>query len=217
MARRPSGQFAWPRSSLQRTNRYVGPRRRRGMGLALSMSLWGEEQPAGIRLRQVLSTLRHVLSSGIPSALHTIKHTRLLVVTIAAVFVAAPWYVSVGVQTDWEWTKGFFFVHNVGRFVAPMEKHSGGLLFHPLTMLVGTSLELLLPLAVFASTRQLWKTWRQGQRPRIQESHAPALSLLLFWMSVWIGGFHSRPPNFPTISPAYPAAALLVSARLSKR
>lgn len=182
----------------------------------LFQCLSGEkERPAGIRLReQVLSTLRHVLSSGIPSALHTIKHTRLLIVTIAAVFVAAPWYVSVGVQTDWEWTKGFFFVHNVGRFVAPMEKHSGGLLFHPLTMLVGFyPWSCFLPLAVFAATRQLWKTWRQGQRPRIEESHAPALSLLLFWMSVWIGGFSLAATKLPNyIMPAYPAAALLVSA-----
>ena len=113
----------------------------------LFQCLSGEkEQPAGIRLReQVLSTLRHVLSSGIPSALHTIKHTRLLVVTIAAVFVAAPWYVSVGVQTDWEWTKGFFFVHNVGRFVAPMETF-GRPVVHPCNACRLLSLELLPPL-----------------------------------------------------------------------
>jgi len=174
-----------------------------------------KEQPADVRLKdQLLSTLRHFLSNGIPAALRTIQHTQLLIVTVAAVLVAAPWYISVGVQTDWEWTKGFFFVHNVGRFVAPMERHSGGLLFHPLTMLVGFyPWSCFLPLAIFATTRQLWKIWRQGQSPQIENSQAPALSLLLFWMSVWIGGFSLAATKLPNyIMPAYPAAALLVAA-----
>jgi 4-amino-4-deoxy-L-arabinose transferase-like glycosyltransferase len=158
-----------------------------------------KEQPADVRLKdQLLSTLRHFFSNGIPAALRTIQHTQLLIVTVAAVLVAAPWYISVGVQTDWEWTKGFFFVHNVGRFVAPMERHSGGLLFHPLTMLVGFyPWSCFLPLAIFATTRQLWKTWRQGQSPQIENSQAPALSLLLLWMSVWIGGFSLAATKLP--------------------
>ena len=174
-----------------------------------------KEQPGGGQLKkQVLSTLRHVFFEGIPAAFRTVQQTRLLTVTAAAILVAAPWYVSVGVQTDWEWTKGFFFVHNVGRFVAPMERHSGGLLFHPLTMLVGFyPWSCFLPLAIFGATRQLWKTWRQGQSPHIENLHAPALSLLLLWMSVWVGGFSLAATKLPNyIMPAYPAAALLVAA-----
>ena len=174
-----------------------------------------KEQPAGLQLKeQLLSTLRHFFSHGIPAALHTVQQTRFIIVTVAAILVAAPWYVSVGVQTDWEWTKGFFFVHNVGRFVAPMERHSGGLLFHPLTMLVGFyPWSCFLPLAIFATTRQLWKTWRQGQDPLIESAQAPVLSLLLLWMSVWIGGFSLAATKLPNyIMPAYPAAALLVAA-----
>ncbi len=173
-----------------------------------------EQSASGQLKEQVLSTLRHVLSNGIPAAFRTVQQTRLLIVTTAAILVAAPWYLSVGVQTDWEWTKGFFFVHNVGRFVAPMERHSGGLLFHPLTMLVGFyPWSCFLPLAIFAATRQLWKTWRQGETPQIENSHTPALSLLLFWMSVWVGGFSLAATKLPNyIMPAYPAAALLVAA-----
>jgi len=174
-----------------------------------------KEQPAGIQFKeQVLSTLRHVLSNGIPAAFRTVQQTRLLIVTAAAILVAAPWYVSVGVQTDWEWTKGFFFVHNVGRFVAPMERHSGGFLFHPLTMLVGFyPWSCFLPLAIWATIQQLWTTWRQGQIPQIENSHTPALSLLLFWMSVWIGGFSLAATKLPNyIMPAYPAASLLIAA-----
>ena len=173
------------------------------------------EHLAGIQFKeQVFSTLRHVFSNGIPAAFRTVQQTRLLIVTAAAILVAAPWYVSVGVQTDWEWTKGFFFVHNVGRFVAPMERHSGGFLFHPLTMLVGFyPWSCFLPLAIWATVGQLWKTWRQGQTPQIENSHTPALSLLLFWMSVWVGGFSLAATKLPNyIMPAYPAAALLVAA-----
>ena len=60
--------------------------------------------------------------------------------------------------------------------------------------------------------RQLWKTWRQGQSPHIENLHVPALSLLLLWMSVWVGGFSLAATKLPNyIMPAYPAAALLVA------
>jgi len=163
---------------------------------------------------QLLSTVRQILQNGIPAAFGTLQQTRFLVVTTAAILIAAPWYVSVGIQTDWEWTKGFFFVHNVGRFVAPMEKHSGGFLFHPLTMLIGFyPWSCFLPLALFAALRRLWKTWRSGAKAPTENSHAFELSLILVWMSVWIGGFSIAATKLPNyIMPAYPAASLLVAA-----
>ena len=83
------------------------PRRRRGMGLALSMSpgrratCWHSPERTGA-----------LNASSCPVQWHSVRSShdqtyRLLVVTIAAMFVAAPWYVSVGVKTDWEWTKSF--------------------------------------------------------------------------------------------------------------
>ena len=39
--------------------------------------------------------------------------------------VATPWYAAVTWRTDGAWLSGFFFIHNVGRFVAPMEKGEG--------------------------------------------------------------------------------------------
>ena len=195
---------------------YVGP-------LAVVLSwVWlvkcftaGKEQQDSNDLKeQLLSTIRQVLKNGIPTAFRTLEQTRFLIVTAAAILIAAPWYISVGIQTDWEWTKGFFFVHNVGRFVAPMEKHSGGFLFHPLTMLIGFyPWSCFLPLATFAALRRLWKAWRNEPKAAIENSHTLALSLILLWMGVWIGGFSIAATKLPNyIMPAYPAASLLVAA-----
>ena len=173
-----------------------------------------EQQDRNDLKEQLVSTIRQVLKNGIPAAFRTLQQTRFLIVTAAAILIAAPWYLSVGIQTDWEWTKGFFFVHNVGRFVAPMEKHSGGFLFHPLTMLIGFyPWSNFLPLAVFATILRLWKAYRSEQKASIENSHTLALSLILLWMGVWIGGFSIAATKLPNyIMPAYPAASLLVAA-----
>jgi hypothetical protein len=64
---------------------------------------------------QLLSTVRQILQNGIPAAFGTLQQTRFLVVTTAAILIAAPWYVSVGIQTDWEWKSiraVSYFIHS---------------------------------------------------------------------------------------------------------
>jgi 4-amino-4-deoxy-L-arabinose transferase-like glycosyltransferase len=39
--------------------------------------------------------------------------------------VSGPWYIWVGVETKFQWHRGFFFTHNLGRFSTAMENHSG--------------------------------------------------------------------------------------------
>lgn len=126
-------------------------------------------------------------------------------VTAGAIIAAAPWYAAVTIRTDGAWPNGFFYVHNVGRFMAPMEKHGAGAWFHPLTMLVGFyPWSCFLPFAVVVSG---WRAWRQptdGQRP--------ATLLALVWLVVWVGGFSAAATKLPNyVLPAYPAAALLVA------
>ena len=163
---------------------------------------------------QCLSLVRQLLREGLPVAWRTIGQTRLLTVTVATLVVAAPWYVAVGLETDWAWPAGFFFVHNVGRFVAPMERHSGGLLFHPLTMLVGFyPWSCFLPLAVVVTGNRLWQSWRKSLAEAADSPADGCSGLLLFWMAVWIGGFSLAATKLPNyIMPAYPAAALLMAA-----
>lgn len=137
----------------------------------------------------------------------TLRATRLATVTLAMLAVAAPWYVAVGMRTAGAWPAGFFFIHNVGRFAAPMEKHGGGVLYHPLGLLVGFfPWSCFLPLAVVLAGWRLWK--RASSQPE-----ASALALALVWLAVWVGAFSAAATKLPNyIMPAYPAAALLVAA-----
>ncbi|NDC62635.1 MAG: phospholipid carrier-dependent glycosyltransferase [Planctomycetia bacterium] len=139
--------------------------------------------------------------------LDTAGRLRLGVMTAAMLAVAGPWYLAVSLRTGGAWPAGFFLVHNVGRFVAPMEKHGGSLLFHPLGMLVGFyPWSCFLPLAVAVAA---WRVWKRAEPPA-----ATATSLLLLgWLGVWIGGFSAAATKLPNyVLPAYPAAALLVAA-----
>jgi len=145
--------------------------------------------------------------AGLGSILETLGQIRLPAITAAMLAVAAPWYVAVGLRTAGAWPNGFFLIHNVGRFAAPMEKHGGGLLYHPLGMLVGFfPWSCFLPLAIVIAG---WRTWK-----RIGPAAAPQIySLVLLWLAVWVGGFSVAATKLPNyIMPAYPAAALLVAA-----
>jgi 4-amino-4-deoxy-L-arabinose transferase-like glycosyltransferase len=173
------------------------------------------EQPRGQGLmHQTGALLRHLVIASLPATWKTLRQTRLVTVTLTTIVVAAPWYIAVGLQTDWAWPRGFFFVHNVGRFVAPMERHSGGFLFHPLTMLVGFyPWSCFLPLAVVVACNRLWCEWRTGTRMPANQTDTLSFGLLMLWLAVWVGGFSLAATKLPNyVMPAYPAAALLVAA-----
>ena len=150
--------------------------------------------------------LRRVAAASFPAVIDVARSLRPIVLTAAALLAAAPWYVAVWQRTDGAWIEGFFFVHNVGRFMAPMEQHSGGVLFHPLTMLVlFYPWSCFLPLAVVLAA---WRTWKRT----VPVATVHALGLALAWLGVWVGGFSAAATKLPNyILPAYPAAALLVA------
>ena len=57
----------------------------------------------------------------------------------AFLLVSVPWYLMVGIQTHWEWPKGFFLNHNFGRLTGTMEGHGGSVLYYyPIVLIVGT-------------------------------------------------------------------------------
>jgi hypothetical protein len=153
------------------------------------------------------TSIRSLLSVSLPAAWDTIRTARLGVIIAAMLAVAAPWYAAVSLRTNGEWLNGFFFIHNVGRFVAPMERHGGSVLLHPLAMLVGFfPWSCFLPLAIVVT---LWRIWNRADHPTSRH----ALGLTLVWMAVWVGGFSASATKLPNyVLPAYPAAALLVAA-----
>jgi 4-amino-4-deoxy-L-arabinose transferase-like glycosyltransferase len=160
-----------------------------------------------LALERRLAAGGRLLPAVLPAAFTALRAIRPLTILAATLAVAAPWYVAVSLRTDGAWTAGFFFVHNVGRFLSPMEKHGGSVLFHPLTMLVGFyPWSCFLPLAIVVAG---WRLWRRTTPPAI----AATLGLLLVWLAVWVGGFSAAATKLPNyILPAYPAAALLVAA-----
>jgi len=149
--------------------------------------------------------------SALAACLDAARSIRPVILTLAMLAVAAPWYVAVGLRTGGEWPAGFFLVHNVGRFAAPMENHSGGILFHVLAMLVGFyPWSCFLPLALVLAT---WHAVRH-ETP-LAERHA--LGIILFWMLVWVGAFSLAATKLPNyVLPAYPAAALVVAATATR-
>jgi len=152
------------------------------------------------------SGIRQLAGEAIPAAFDTLWCLRPLTLTLAALAAAAPWYVAVTLRTDGAWTSGFFFVHNVGRFMAPMEKHSGGALFHPLTMLVG-----FYPWSCFLPFALVIAVWRLA-KGTISGVTAAVTLLTLVWLAVWVGGFSAAATKLPNyVLPAYPAAAFLVA------
>jgi|688.fasta_scaffold30220_3 4-amino-4-deoxy-L-arabinose transferase-like glycosyltransferase len=150
---------------------------------------------------------RRIVQASLPAAVDAVRSLRPTVLTLAMLAAAAPWYVAVTIRTDGEWLRGFLLVHNVGRFMAPMERHGGGVLFHPLTMLVG-----FYPWSCFLPLALVVAAWRVVRRT-VPTRAAHVLGLLLAWLVVWVGGFSAAATKLPNyVLPAYPAAALLVAA-----
>ena len=136
------------------------------------------------------------------NVLRTTWSMRPLTAVATILAVAGPWYVWVGLRTDGAWTAGFFGVHNLGRFLRPMEHHSGPFFYYLIAVLVG-----LFPWSVF-----LGPGLRQAAR-RLQLAHRwrPGYLFLACWIGVYLVVLSSARTKLPNyILPMYPALALLV-------
>jgi 4-amino-4-deoxy-L-arabinose transferase-like glycosyltransferase len=133
--------------------------------------------------------------------LKTCWSMRPLTAIFAAAAVALPWYWTVGVATDGEFLRSFFFEHNLGRATETMEHHSGGLLFYPATILVG-----YFPWSVFALPLAIDTFLQLRRRDRF---HAGYL-LAVCWIGVYVVLFSLARTKLPSyVTPCYPALALL--------
>jgi 4-amino-4-deoxy-L-arabinose transferase-like glycosyltransferase len=125
---------------------------------------------------------------------------RPLVITAAAGSVAVPWYALVTVRTDGAWLREFLLVHNLGRFAAPMEGHSGSaILYYPLVLLVG-----LFPWSMASGLIGRHALVTVGQ----QGETAAGMRLMAAWIAAWLIPFSLAGTKLPGyIWPAYPAVA----------
>jgi 4-amino-4-deoxy-L-arabinose transferase-like glycosyltransferase len=134
--------------------------------------------------------------------LKTCWYMRPLLAIGVAGAIALPWYIAVGVQTDGEFLRGFFFEHNLSRATQAMEGHRGGPLFYPLAILVG-----FFPWSIFA-VPIIWDT---VARLRRRDADAIPITFCLCWIGVFVGAFSLAQTKLPSyVTPCYPAVALLV-------
>ena len=67
-----------------------------------------------------------------------IKHLKVyFLISFIAIVVSAPWYIAVHNDTNGEFTKAFFFTHNLQRFTAVVGEHPGPIWFYFPVLLLG--------------------------------------------------------------------------------
>jgi len=113
--------------------------------------------------------------------------------------INVPWYYMVGVETNWEWIRGFFLEHNINRFVDTKHGHGGFFLMTPAYVFLG-----MLPFAVF----MVQAMYRNSKIFRSDDfmtySFLIAVIIIVFFT---ISG--TKLPNY-TI-PAYPFLAAIIA------
>ena len=116
--------------------------------------------------------------------------------------IALPWYICVGIRTNGAWLQEFFLQHNVGRAMAPMEGHDGGLLFYPVAMLIGLFPWSILAVPVLLIVRQAI---------RHEGPNRDSYVFCACWVGVYVALFSIARTKLPSyVTPAYPAVALLI-------
>jgi 4-amino-4-deoxy-L-arabinose transferase-like glycosyltransferase len=132
-----------------------------------------------------------------------IESLRLPIIAATAAAVAMPWYAWVTLRTDGAWLEGFLLVHNVGRFAAPMEGHSGSFFYYPVVVAIGLFPWSIVLAAMIAHSIGILRS------PAADNRRMPA-QLLACWSIAWIGAFSCSGTKLPGyIWPSYPALAIL--------
>ncbi|WP_254506769.1 ArnT family glycosyltransferase [Anatilimnocola floriformis] len=131
-----------------------------------------------------------------------------LAAIVTVVLIAGPWYAAVGVQTDGEWLRGFFFEHNVERALSAKENHHGFIGFYPVMLIAG-----FFPFSIFALPVIIETT----RRLMGKDAWQPGYLLAVCWIGVYLCLFSvARTKLLNYILPCFPAAALLVGAFLDR-
>jgi 4-amino-4-deoxy-L-arabinose transferase-like glycosyltransferase len=115
--------------------------------------------------------------------------------------VALPWYIWVGVDTKFEFLRGFVGVHNVGRFLSPMEGHGGPAYYYLAAFALGFAPWSLFLIPV------CWHAWKVRREEAAAQSPVRFLCCWIVCYLVFFSIARTKLPNY--ILPIYPAVALL--------
>ncbi len=135
--------------------------------------------------------------------LQTIKQLKIVKGILITLLVALPWYIAVGIKTNWVWVYEFIFKHNIGRFSNAMEGHGGIFIITFLFVFFG-----LLPFSVFF-LQSFVKVWK--------EKYNDVLIFLSIVAITYVGFFSISGTKLPNYTvPAYPSLAIIFGYFLSK-
>jgi 4-amino-4-deoxy-L-arabinose transferase-like glycosyltransferase len=120
------------------------------------------------------------------------------------IVIAAPWYVLAAARTGGDLISGFIMEHNIGRFLKPMERHSGPIFYYLPVLLAG-----FYPWAVF-----LPQAVKEGLRKaELADRYPGFMRLQVIWAAIVLIFFsiaRTKLPNY--ILPSFPALAFLTGA-----
>jgi 4-amino-4-deoxy-L-arabinose transferase-like glycosyltransferase len=138
----------------------------------------------------------------------TLQMARLPSGLLIALAVATPWYLWVGYRTEGRWLSGFFLEHNLGRAVAAMEGHQGGLWFYPATLLAG-----IFPWSLFLLPIGWSVVWGWKDRSRT----GSMVRLGTVWLLLYGAAFSLAATKLPSyLTPAYPGVACIVGVAMAR-
>jgi 4-amino-4-deoxy-L-arabinose transferase-like glycosyltransferase len=153
---------------------------------------------------------------------------RLIGGVLAFTLVVAPWYAWVGAETKASFLSGFIRKHNVGRYLSPMENHSGPIYYYPAVLLLGFApWSVFLALSAWYAVRSTASV-RSARLQAIESSkdrppegghceRTDAYRFLTCWAAVYVVFFSlagTKLPNY--ILPIYPAVAVATAAFLDR-
>ncbi|WP_439624837.1 ArnT family glycosyltransferase [Gemmata sp.] len=166
---------------------------------------------------------------------------RIFAAALTFILVGIPWYGLVAAETRGEWLRAFFGNENVNRFMSPMEGHSGGVWFYPLTVTVLFSpWSAFLLAAVWYGVRATKRDGESGRHgegenktqgddgaesslpispsprlpisPTTDDGDTRAYRFLVCWAGLYLVFFSAAATKLPNyVFPLYPALAVLTA------
>ena len=118
--------------------------------------------------------------------------------------IALPWFILVHLKTNGQWTEGFFFKHNLGRFSSEMEGHGGIFLITILFVLIG-----LFPFSAFI-VQSLRNAFANRKDDFTLINLVAGITIVTFFSIS-----QTKLPNYTV--PAYPYFAVIIGLWISKQ
>jgi 4-amino-4-deoxy-L-arabinose transferase-like glycosyltransferase len=133
--------------------------------------------------------------------LNFLKKLKLFTGLFIVLVISLPWYIAVGIKTNWVWVEDFILKHNLHRFSDSMEGHGGIFLVTFLYVFAG-----LLPFSVFIL---------QSIKNGLERKYKDVNIFLLIFSLIYVGFFAISSTKLPNYTvPAYPPIAILTGSYL---